>query len=206
MRALAVLLATLPCVALAQEDRTSATAQSTAHRHLGVFFRADIGVGYLRSSTSQNGSTESISSVSLPLAVAVGGAVSENWILGAELWFAYGPSPKITVDSSSASPPDSNVFLGNLGLLVVHYFMPANIYLSFAPGVSRLQFGFQGNTARTNYGFGAKLAVGKEWWVSDHWGLGIAVEGLFAINQDSGSSPPTWTTFGGGLTFSATFN
>ena len=204
MRAFAVLLlATLPCAALAQEN---ATSEYTAHRHLGIFVRADIGVGYMHFSASENGSTGSVSSVSIPLAVAVGGAVSENWILGAELWFAYGPSPKITLDSSSASPPDSNMFLGNLGLLIVHYFMPANVYLSFAPGISRLDLSFQGNTARTNYGFGAKLALGKEWWVSDHWGLGIAVEGLFSINQDTGPSPPTWMTFGGGLTFSATLN
>ena len=56
------------------------------------------------------------------------------------------------------------------------------------------------------HGFGAKLAVGKEWWVSDHWGLGLAAEAVLAITPDSGTNPPTWTTFGGGLTFSATYN
>jgi hypothetical protein len=52
--------------------------------------------------------------------------------------------------------------------------LPANIYVSIAPGISRLQLTSLGNSAETNYGFGAKLAIGKEWWVGDHWGLGVA--------------------------------
>ena len=207
MRTLAVLLlATLPAPALAQEGGTSTPVESTAHRHLGFFLRADLGAGYLHSRASQSGATESVSSVSIPLGLALGAAVAENWILGAELWFAYGPTPSISLNSTSTSPSDSRVFLGNLGLAVVHYFMPANVYVSLAPGVSRVELTLQGNTARTSYGFGGKLAVGKEWWVSDHWGIGLAIEALFAINQDSGTNPPTWTTLGGGLTFSATFN
>lgn len=207
MRFLAVLLlVTLSGSALAQESGSPGPVDSTAHRHVGFFFRADLGVGYLHSSAEQGGTGETVSSVSVPLALAVGGAVAENWILGAELWFADGPAPRITLGSASASPPSSSVFLGNLGLVVVHYFMPLNVYVSLAPGISRLELSSQGSTAHTNYGFGTKLALGKEWWVASHVGIGVAVEALFAINQDSGTNPPTWTTFGGGLTFSATFN
>lgn len=222
------LLAGLPSLALAQTEdpppveappppppAATATAAPTAapppadptvHRHLGFFFRADLGVGYLRSSASLGGTSESIASVSIPVGFAVGGAVAENWILAAEVWGGSGPSPRISLGGSSVSPSNSDFYLAGFGLALVHYFMPANVYLSLTPAISRLEFTFQDTSARTDYGFGAKLALGKEWWVGDHWGLGLAAEFLFALNADSGTNSPTWTSFGGGLTFSATFN
>jgi hypothetical protein len=178
----------------------------TAHRHLGFFFRANVGVGYLWSGASDAGTSDTISSVSIPLGLAVGGAVAEDWILAAEAWGGFGPAPKFTSGSATATTPDSTFYVNGLGLAVVHYFMPSNVYLSLCPGIARLSLETQNVTGQTQYGFGAKLAVGKEWWVSDHWGLGVAAEVLFSLNSDSGTNSPTWTTLGGGPTFGATFN
>jgi hypothetical protein len=51
-------------------------------------------------------------------------------------------------------------------------------------------------------GYGA-LTVGREWWVSPQWGLGIALRG--AVTGDTGLSPPSvatvWT-----MNFTATYN
>jgi hypothetical protein len=46
----------------------------------------------------------------------------------------------------------------------------------------------------------------REWWVGDHWGLGVAAQGLLAINREQGASAPTWSTVSGGSLFSATYN
>jgi hypothetical protein len=48
MRGLVVLLllVMLPAAAGAQENAGPPPVESTAHQHLGFFFRADIGVGY----------------------------------------------------------------------------------------------------------------------------------------------------------------
>ncbi len=202
---LLAVLAAWPSTALAQEAATL-PADPTARRHLGFFFRADLGVGYLRTSASEGGTTLSISSVAVPLGLAVGAAVAENWILAGEAWGSYGPSPQLKTSSASGTASDSDFYLTGFGLAVVHYFMPANVYLSLTPGVTRLSFQSGGSTGQTELGFGAKLAVGKEWWVGDHWGLGIAVEALFGLNADQGAGSPTWTTLGGGLIFSATYN
>jgi hypothetical protein len=192
MRSLAILvLAILPSAALAQDP---VTTDSTVHRHLGFFFRADIGVGYL-SSSSGGARQLSSSGVSVPLGLAVGGAIAEDWILAGEIWGGFLPK--------SVNGVNQTLFVYGYSLAVVHYFMPANVYLSFAPGITRLTFE-TGNTAvSTDWGAGAKLAVGKEWWVGDHWGLGVAAEVFLTFNKDGGASR---TTIAPGLTFTATFN
>jgi hypothetical protein len=174
----------------------------TIHRHLGFFFRVDVGVGYLHSSTG----ARSVSGVGVPLGFAVGGAVTENLILAAEAWGTGAPGPSQTSGGTTSTTVGSTLALGAFGLNVTYYFMPANLYLSVTPAITSLGIiDYTGNVESTT-GFGVKVALGKEWWVSDHWGLGLAVEFSFATNKQAGTNPPSWTTFGGGLVFSATYN
>jgi hypothetical protein len=63
-----------------------------------------------------------------------------------------------------------------------------------------------GSDASTNWGFGARAALGKEWWVSDHWGLGLVGHLSMSFNQDQGTNPPTWTSWAFTAAFSATYN
>jgi hypothetical protein len=113
MRLLAVLmLATLPCTALAQEIPALASVESTAHRHLGFFFRADIGVGCLHNSGDGSvGSQPSVSAGSIPIGLAVGGAVAEDWILAGEIWGLAGPQ--------DVQPPGKGVLVYGYSLAVV---------------------------------------------------------------------------------------
>jgi len=60
-------------------------------------------------------------------------------------------------------------------------------------------------TASTNLGFGGRLGAGKESWVGDHWGLGVAGELVLAVNKDKGGGP-TWTSIGGAVVLGATYN
>jgi len=179
-------------------------ADPTVHRHLGLFLHFDLGAGYLRSWASS--SDVSVSGPAVPVGVAVGGAVSENWIVAGEVWGTLAPNPKVSFGGSSSSADDTTMSLEAFGLGLTHYFMPANVYLTFTPAVALLSFRSGNSTSSTNYGFGAKLAAGKEWWVGDHWGLGVGVQVLLGVNKDQGGGAPTWTTLGGGVTFSATYN
>ena len=191
MRALAVLvLLMLPGAAPAEEPLP---ADSTVHRHLGFFFRADVGLGYLSSPNQQSEGPAPISGLSVPLGLAVGGAVAENWILAGEVWGGF-----------TTSTGNRTLFVYGYSLAVVHYFMPANVFISFAPGIARFSIETGNVSVSSNYGPGFKFAVGKEWWVGDHWGLGIAAELIFAVNGGNGFS--TVSTVGPGLTFTATFN
>src|SRR5215470_9946868 len=84
---------TVPLVVLGQENGPAPSTESTVHRHLGFFLHLDIGVGYLGTSASQSAGGSTLSGAALPLSIAIGGAVAEDWILAGELWGAAGPSP-----------------------------------------------------------------------------------------------------------------
>jgi len=201
---LVVSLLVVPTLALAQESPPppppTEAVGSTVHRHLGFYFHVDIGPGYLTTSASHNGFSASASGASVLVSLAAGGAVAEDWILAGELWGAAAPSP--TGASSSTT-----IGLSGVGLQVAHDFMPANLFFSLTPSVTVLSINNGSDTVgRTQVGFGAKLAFGKEWWAGDHWGLGLAAQGFFGVNKDQGTDAPTWSTFGGGLVFSATYN
>jgi hypothetical protein len=59
--------------------------------------------------------------------------------------------------------------------------MPQNAYVSATLAVTRQSLKLNGTQSDTDTGFGGQLAAGKEWWVSDHWGLGVA--GKFTFFQ-----------------------
>ena len=179
---------------------------STAHRHLGFFLRMDLGLGYLDSSASQGGIDYSISGFAVGVGIAVGGAVAENVILAGDLWGIAAVSPSMNVNGITGTASDSSMGLSGLGLNLTYYFMPANVYVSVTPSMVIATLTVSGVSGDTQVGFGGKVGVGKEWWVGDHWGLGLAGQFFFGINQDQGPNPPTWTTLGGALAFSATYN
>ena len=65
-----------------------------------------------------------------------------------------------------------------------------------------------GTLNQTKVGFGTKVAVGKEWWVANHWGLGFSAQVFFGLTDERGydANLPTWKTFGGGVGFTTTYN
>jgi len=174
-------------------------ADWTLHRHLGGFFRMTLGGGYLSTTPSPSGAA-SFSSGAATLSVAAGGAVAEDWILAADTWVYAAPASKLGKDWTFG--------VSALGLNITHYFMPANVFIAFVPAVTLVTVSDRNDeTVReTQAGFGARFSLGKEWWVGDHWGIGLAVEGFFASNHEQASAQPVWTTIGGSVVFSATYN
>ncbi len=177
---------------------------STVHRHLGFALRLDGGLGYTNSSESVYGMEMKGGSGTFGL--VVGGALAENLILGADIWGTSAPSPTITVGSSSFSTTDVSFGLTGIGVNVTYYFMPANVYVSLSPSIASLSLTSGGVSASTKNGFGMKMAVGKEWWAGDHWGLGAAAQFFFASNEDQGTNPSTFSTNAFAIAFSATYN
>ena len=199
-------LSLVPALSRAQTDHPAPPPESTVHRHLGFFLRLDGGVGYLGSSTSLAGIDASMFGVAIPFGIAIGGAVTENFILAGDLWGIAAVTPSFKLAGQTTAVRNSSFGLSGIGLNLTYYFMPTNIYVSATPSLVGLSLDASGTDHDSQAGFGAKLGVGKEWWVGDHWGIGVAAQFFFGINQDAGTNPPTWTTFGGGLAFSATYN
>jgi hypothetical protein len=90
---------------------------------------------------------------------------------------------------------------------VAYYFMPANVYVSAAIAAIQLRVDYKDEEiAKTDTGVGIDLLVGKEWWVSEGWGVGVALELSGGRVKDNGPGSPTWSAGSLGLLFSATFN
>lgn len=202
----------MPAAALAQATQPPAPPPppapmpyyGTAHRHLGFALRLDAGPGY--TSTSASAIDATMKGGSFNFGLVVGGAVSEDFILGGDIWGTTVFSPTFTQAGTSFSGTNASFSLTGFGLNLTYYFMPANVYVSVSPSLTTVSLTEGGMSGSTDTGFGMKLAVGKEWWVGDHWGIGVAGQFFFASNKDKGTNPPTWSTTAGGVAFSATYN
>jgi len=197
----------VPALARAQtEDLPPGAVESTTHRHLGFFLRLELGADYFHTTAPAGGETLSLEGPGATFGLLLGGAVTEDWILAGDVW-GYSALSLAGLKASGPTPANaSSVQLMGVGLNVTHYFMPANIYISFSPSAVLLSGNDgHGSYGQTALGFGGRASVGKEWWVSDHWGFGLAVELAVGVNKDQGGVP-TWTTFSGGLAFTATYN
>jgi hypothetical protein len=170
--------------------------------HYGFFFRPDLGIGYLHAATQSYDA--SLYGAAGSLGIAVGGAIDHHNIIAFHIWDLAVSNP--TGSTAGVTRPID----GSVGLVVMGpeytYYSDDNIYFSLSPGLSQLAFESNGTTSHSSAGFGLRLALGKEWWVSENWGLGLAGHFSFSANQDSGPNPPTWITWGLSVAFSATYN
>jgi hypothetical protein len=213
-RLVGLLVAALcPLAALAQEAQAAppaALVDPTIHRHKGFFIRPELGFGYFGASASQGGVTLKVSGGGAALGLAIGGAVSEDFIVAGQVWDYVVSEPTVSMSGGgfdfSGTATDGSAGLVGYGVLLNWYFMPGNWYAAVTPSLTRIVTSDGTSDFTSEWGFGVRGAFGKEWWVSDHWGLGLAASLALSSNKDAGTDPPTFTTFCAGLTFSATYN
>src|SRR2546428_4983252 len=105
--------------------------------------------------------------------IAVGGALSENNILAFHVWDVVATNPTISAGGSTFRNADATVTLIAFGPEYTVY-TKDNIYFALTPSLTRGTLSTSGRSSDTNWGFGLRGAVGKEWWVGDHLGLGVA--------------------------------
>jgi hypothetical protein len=181
----------------------------TAFRHVGLFFRFDLGLGYLGASTSPSTTLfgfDSAHGLAGELGVAMGGAVRENLLVGGHFWANSVAAPTLRDRGASiATGGDFSSTLFGIGPSFDYYFMPQNVYVTITPSLTWVRFSDFFGDFDTDPGFGTRLALGKEWWMTGHWGVGLAGWYAFSFNR-AGNGAGTWRTFAGGLAFSATLN
>ena len=191
-------------ISSAASGQTATSEEDGAHRHRGLFLRLEAGGGYLRSSATVDGLAGSISGPAGSLGVSLGWTLQENLSVFGHVSWSAAPSPTVSLGDSSGSQSLLSFLSGGPG--VNYYFMPSNYYASAMVLLTGLfTTSRAGNSGSSEVGLGFKLAVGKEWWVGDRWGLGVAGQFSFGSNQDQGS-PSHWKTISPALAFSATFD
>ena len=205
VRALAfctALLAAAPAFA----QRAWGSGDDRYHRHEGMFMRIEAGGGYMKSSATLGTSDAALSGPAASFGFSLGANVVENLSIFGHVGLSLVANPSFSSGGSSSPSSDSSLNFASVGPGLNYYFMPYNFYVTGMVVMTRLTTTVNGSSGATEAGIGAKIAVGKEWWVGDQWGIGIAGQFTFGSNRDQGTNPPTWSTMTPALAFSASFN
>jgi len=182
-------------------------ANAEAYVHDGFFLRFAPGLGWNNTSSDPGGDSLKMSGVSGLFNFAIGGAVAQDLIVHLDVAGVNIPDPEVTRNGVDQSSNYSSASTSLIGIGVTYYF-PSNSYVTGAVGFAESSNESNGSTNRSDTGYGAHVIIGKEWWVSNNWGLGIAGQFLYTNCPDkpvSGAKPDVEsTTFG--VLFSATYN
>ena len=170
----------------------------------GFFLRLSAGGGPAATEFDDGVSTIEFSGSSGDVNLAIGGIVSPNLALHATVfgWLVEDPDLKI---SGLGGQVQGDLDLSALGVGVTYYFMPINFYVSSSVGIGSLTIEGGGIAGETGSGPVFDLSVGKEWWVSSRWGLGLAVALGYHSVPEQGVDE-NWSGISFAVRFSATLN
>ena len=168
--------------------------------HDGLFIRFQGGVGAAgsfteESSTAPGNFQEYTPAYSLISSFQIGRALFPNWIIYGGLSRISGTRLNIANDfgagqtfppnllPSGSSPRNVSYSISALTIGISLHIQPANFYISpeyrFASRVSIFDEDSREDYIFAGQGYG--ISLGKEWWVDEEWGLGIAL----SYHQDS---------------------
>lgn len=178
------------------------------HTHDGFFIRLAPGIGAFSSSEEGGGNKLEITGSGGLFNFAVGGAVADNLILHLDLSSVGSSDPTVKLNGQEVGTADeieSSTSLIGIGLT---YYFPSNMYLTGAVGSGLSKIKINGEEASTDRGYGINFMIGKEWWVSENWGLGLAGQLLYTScpDQFADGTEADFNTTTLGVLFSATYN
>jgi hypothetical protein len=172
--------------------------------HAGFFLRLHLGPGF---DSFSAGSTQ-LSGAGLSFALALGGAVAPNLAVFGNFF----ESGAVKLSSLKSNRTDlvgaDNAAMAGLGAGVIYYIEPLNLYLSGALALTVFFIeDVKGKMLdQTDGGIGFDGMVGKEWWASQHWGVGAAVEIIAATAMKDQNDPSVhWTAEAFNFVLSASY-
>ena len=198
---------------------TAAMAMAESHTHDGFFLNLALGFGYGNFEDNYtsvyNGKNRLESSgTSTEFDFKIGGSVVHNVALH---FSALGVGFFNDIDmykegqfNKSVSPESFNLSLVGGGVTA---YIPAvdGLFVSASIGATQysrsLSNGLFTYEAASVAGFGFAIQAGKEWWVSDNWGLGLSVSYIHGNSEDSNNlQKEDMHSNSFNVMFSATFN
>ncbi len=184
-----------------------------AQRHDGFMLRLTLGFGgdHLTGKTDgaafelygSTGHSLEISSGAGHFSLDIGASPIDNLVIHARLAANATGEINPSLDGRNIGKrKDSSVALTLFGPALTYYFMPVDLYLTAAIGLSSISFTDGKNARDTHSGLGLNFDLGKEFWVGDDWGLGPAVRFWYTHVSDSGVR---YNSFDWAILFSATY-
>jgi len=187
-------------------------AQSEPRTHDGFFLNMALGMGYQSIDfvvEDWQEETDNKAGLATDIDVKIGGKVSYNTLMHLTI---AGTTKTGTTDYDDEYE-NIKVNMSLLGLGVTHYF-ENNIFITASCGIS--QFHANSDVATftaivknkksqdINTGFGFQVGSGKEWWVSDNWGIGASGALLYGFASNLRDTKES--SLGVALRLSATWN
>jgi hypothetical protein len=184
---------------------TSAHAGPKPREHDGFFLRLQPGIGVLKAWTERP--ELRLSSNTLHLGLDVGGVAARNFVVFGRLYAQAPTRPSVDTAGGVTELSRWGGYLGGAGAGVSYYFAD-NFFATGALTLSRQGF-YQAQGAGfdldSETGAALHAGIGKEWWVSSNWALGVSLELLGAYLPDA-ERTSHWRLGGGAVQFSATYN
>ncbi|HTE47599.1 MAG TPA: hypothetical protein VK636_20315, partial [Gemmatimonadaceae bacterium] len=196
-------------------DESAARVDAGVETHDGFFLRLTTGpAGGAVSLDVSDRDERTWSGGGWGSSIDVGGAVVRDLVVFGRLRVVSLFDPKVRVGSETQDLGGDNFFVtqGLFGAGLNYYVMPINIYFGGTIGFATVTTELNprsGDTQRqsSDVGFGIDLDAGKEWWVGDNWGLGVALR-LSLASVPAGDDFAQDAVFGSGfvsILFSATY-
>lgn len=192
------------------------TVQAAPETHDGFFLQFNIGPSgqsWVIEDPTPVFDELSVEGSGVQFDVSIGGSVTPNLVIFGQITANSVVSPELSGRIGGVSMSDnsgSDVAASTVGVGGgVAYYLLNGLY--FAGSALSLQLQLDedrnddGERAESDSGLGFQLRVGKEWWVSDEWGLGIAGSYLRG-NVPAKNTDSEWAVNNYAITFTATFN
>jgi len=172
--------------------------------HDGVFLRLSGGLSFANTAIeADNGDEFDIGEVGGHGNFAIGGTIGHNLILHGTLWGWDVSDADVEINDQEFNT-NVDISLGAVGGGLTYYFEPSNIYISGSLGLGQLSFG-DSNLEDSDTGLAGDFLLGKEWWVGNSWGLGVAGDINYHTFPEDGVAD-NWNGVSFGILFSATLN
>ena len=153
--------------------------------HRGFFLRFNLGGGPIQVTTDDD---LKVGNGGMQLTIEIGGALFDDFAVYGLLLANSIVGPTLEVDGNTLQADDNTSFGTTIVGGGVTYYLPWNIYVDAAAGVARHELRYEGPLAQwrieTDPGLGVMLGAGKEWMVSDHWGLGRGAHAVVTSRKD----------------------
>jgi hypothetical protein len=205
-----------------QATQSPSPRDPSAERHDGVLLRGTLGFGGLSDQFDNHDAAPNsvfaadahtrLSGAAEALSLDIGGAVAENTIVHARLSSIFTRDPQSHIDGTSYDQSRheyAGAFM--IGPAVTYYFMPANVYLTGALGLSWIAQRYRDSSGNrhaliSSTGPGVNVDVGKEWWAADQIGVGLAARFVYSrVSDETSFGRLEYSLLGGALLLSVTY-
>jgi len=178
----------LPNRASAQE--ATVTESGTIHGKNRLFLRAQFGMGSTSNKSTAGGESVDYHGMAHAFSFSAGFTFRNNLAIYGQFTQHGSRQPKRTIENNNGTETlyaSQNMLLatGTLNIGVTQYFSPYNLYWDASVGAGSLQVIARGFNHATDLGPAASIALGKEWIMGPHLGIGVSAQLHLARTFDS---------------------